>query len=244
MFCRSPALLAGEVKVAVAANFSVPMHIIATEFEKSTGHRALLAFGSTGKFYTQIHYGAPFDILLAADAKTSERLVAEGAALAGSQFTYAIGKLVLWSPNPDLVDAQGSVLSGAGFTHLAIASPRLAPYGAAAIETLKRLGLLERIQDRFVQGENISQTYQFVASGNAELGFVAMSQVYANGQLKGGSGWVVPAELHDPIRQDAVILNQGKDNPAAVALMSFLQGSKAKAIIEAYGYAIPSVAER
>lgn len=244
MFFQSPALLAGEVKVAVAANFSAPMQTIATEFENVTGHRAILTFASTGKFYTQIQHGAPFEILLAADAKTPERLVAEGAALADSRFTYAIGKLMLWSPNPDLVDAQGTVLSEAGFTHLAIASPRLAPYGAAAIETLKRLGLLERVQHRFVQGENISQTCQFVASGNAELGFVALSQVYANGQLKGGSGWVVPEELHNPIRQDAVILDQGKDNPAAVALMSFLQGSKAKAVIETYGYALPSVAER
>jgi molybdate transport system substrate-binding protein len=237
-------LLADEIQVAVAANFSAPMELIAAGFEKATSHRALLTFGSTGKFYTQIQHGAPFEMLLAADARTPERLVAEGTALADSRFTYAIGRLVLWSLDPDLVDAQGLVLAEGAFKHLAIASPSLAPYGAAAIETLTQLGLLEMVRTRFVQGENISQTYQFVASGNAELGFVAKSQVYAAGKLSKGSGWLVPAELHDPIRQHAVLLNRGKDNPAAAALMKYLQSDSARAVIEAYGYALPPAAPR
>ncbi|MBU1190146.1 MAG: molybdate ABC transporter substrate-binding protein [Gammaproteobacteria bacterium] len=244
LFGQPIRLLADDIQVAVAANFSAPMELIATEFEKATSHRALLTFGSTGKFYTQIQHGAPFEILLAADARTPEKLVAEGAALADSRFTYAIGRLVLWSLNPDLVDAQGAILAEGGFKHLAIASPRLAPYGAAAIETLTRLGLLEMVRSRFVQGENISQTYQFVASGNAELGFVAKSQVYTAGKLNKGSGWLVPAELHNPIRQDAVLLNRGKDNPAAASLMKYLTSDSARAVIEAYGYALPPVSPR
>lgn len=237
-------LCAAEVQVAVASNFSAPMHVIATEFEKATGHRALLTLGSTGKFYAQIQHGAPFEILLSADARTPEKLVTENAALADSRFTYAIGRLMLWSLNPDLVDKQGAVLAQGAFKHLAIASPKLAPYGTAAIETLTELGLLETVKARFVQGESIAQTYQFVASGNAELGFVAMSQVYAAGKLKMGSGWVVPTELHNPIRQDAVVLNRGKDNPAAASLIGYLQSDKARAVIEAYGYALPPVASR
>lgn len=227
---------AAEVSVAVAANFTAPMQRIAPLFEQDTGHKALLAFGSTGRFYAQIKNGAPFDVLLAADDETPAKLEQEGQGVTGSRYTYAIGKLVLWSKQPDLVDGQGQVLRTVKFNKLALADPKLAPYGAAAIETLTRLGLLDQLTPKFVQGENIAQAYQFVATENAQLGFVALSQVYADGRLSQGSGWIVPASLHNPIRQDALLLARGKDNPAAVALLQYLHGEKSRAIIRAYGY--------
>jgi molybdate transport system substrate-binding protein len=229
-------IFAAEVQVAVAANFTAPMQAITADFEQATGHQAKLAFGSTGKFYAQIKNGAPFDVLLAADDETPARLEKEGAAVAGSRFTYAVGRLALWSAKPGYVDGQGAVLRQGAFRHLAIANPRLAPYGAAARETLNTLGLLAALQPRFVQGENIAQTFQFVSTGNAELGFVALSQVFEGGKLKRGSAWVVPVELHVPIRQDAAILARGRNNPAAQALMKYLKTDKARAIIKAYGY--------
>jgi len=233
----SSQVFAAEVQVAVASNFTAPMQVVAADFEQDTGHKAQLSFGSTGKFYAQIKNGAPFDILLAADDETPARLEKEGWAVNGSRFTYAIGQLALWSAKPDYVDSRGDVLKLGTFKHLAIANPRLAPYGAAAVKTLNSLGLLKALQPRFVQGENIAQTFQFVSTGNAELGFVALSQVYAGGKLKNGSVWIVPASLHRPIRQDAVVLARGKDNPAALALMKYLKQDKARAIIKAYGYA-------
>lgn len=226
---------AGEVSVAVAANFTAPMQKIAPLFQADTGHKAVLAFGSTGKFYAQIKNGAPFDVLLAADDETPARLEKEGQG--SGRATYAIGQLVLWSKQPGLVDAQGAVLRSGQFDKLALADPRLAPYGAAAIETLKQLGLLETLRPRFVQGESIGQTYQFVASGNAALGFVALSQVQVDGKLREGSAWRVPVTLHTPIRQDLILLNKGQANPAAAALLQYLRGDKARAIIRAYGYA-------
>lgn len=228
---------AADVQVAVAANFTAPAQVIAAGFEKATGHRAKLAFGSTGKFYAQIRHGAPFDVLLAADDETPARLEREGAAVAGSRYTYAVGRLALWSAKPGVVDPQGAVLKQGAFRRLAIANPKLAPYGAAAVETLTRLGLLPALQPKFVQGENIAQTFQFVSTGNAELGFVALSQVYENGKLKRGSAWIVPDTLHAPIRQDAVMLVRGRDNPAARALMQYLKTDEARAIIRAHGYA-------
>jgi molybdate transport system substrate-binding protein len=233
----SPSAYAAEVQVAVAANFTGPMQRIAADFEQATGHQAKLAFGSTGKFYAQIKNGAPFDVLLAADDETPARLEREGDAVAGSRFTYSIGRLALWSAKPGYVDAQGAVLKQDTFKHLALANPKLAPYGAAAVETLNRLGLLAVLQPTFVQGENIAQTFQFVSTGNAELGFVALSQVFEGGKLKRGSAWIVPPGLHAPIRQDAAILARGKDNSAALALMKYLKEDKARAIISAYGYA-------
>lgn len=232
----SAPLRAAEVQVAVAANFTAPMQVIAADFGKATGHKAQLAFGATGKFYAQIRNGAPFDVLLAADDETPARLEKEGVAVAGSRFTYAIGQLALWSARPGYVDAKGAVLKQGTFAHLALANPRLAPYGAAAVETLGKLGLLGSVESRFVQGENIAQTYQFISTGNAELGFVALSQIVAGGKLKSGSAWIVPASLHSPIRQDAVMLAKGKDNPAAAALLAFLKSDKARAVIQAYGY--------
>ena len=229
---------AEEVQVAVAANFSAPMQVIAAAFKKDTGHKARLAFGSTGKFYAQIKNGAPFQVLLSADAETPARLEREGMTVAATRFTYAIGKLALWSAKKGMVDGSGTVLSKGGYAHLAIANPKLAPYGAAAIEVLKHLSLLEAVQPRLVQGENIAQTYQFVASGNAELGFVALSQITKDGKLIKGSAWIVPTNLHAPIRQDAVMLVNGKGNAAASALMAYLKSDKAKAVIRAYGYDI------
>ena len=227
---------AAEVSVAVAANFTAPMQKIALAFEQDTGHKALLASGATGKFYAQIKNGAPFEVLLAADDETPARLEKEGMTLAGTRFTYAIGRLVLWSRQPGLVDDKGEVLRKGGFAHIAIANPALAPYGAAASETLGRLGLLAPLKPRMVQVENIAQAYQFVATGNAELGFIALSQVMIEGKISEGSAWLVPVSLHTPIRQDAVVLSTGKDKPAALALAAYLKGEKARAIIRAYGY--------
>lgn len=229
---------AGDVQVAVAANFTVPMQKIAAQFEQDTGNKAVLAFGATGKFYAQIRNGAPFELLLAADDETPLKLEQEGLGLRGTRFTYAIGKLVLWSARDGYVDARGDVLRNGNFAHLAIANPKTAPYGAAAVETLTKLHLAERLQARLVQGENISQAQQFVATGNAELGFVALSQVWKNGKLGSGSAWIVPAGLYSPIRQDVVILKKGENNPAARALETYLKSDKAKAIIRAYGYAL------
>ena len=227
---------AGEVQVAVAANFTAPMQQIAAAFEQDTGNKAVLAFGATGKFYAQISNGAPFEILLAADDETPARLEKDKQTVPGSRFTYATGRLVLWSAKAGYVDSQGKVLQTGQFNHLAIANPKAAPYGAAAIETLTKLNLLARLQPRIVQGENISQAQQFVATGNAELGFVALSQVARDGKVTAGSGWIVPAAMHSPIRQDAVILVKGSANPAAESLMDYLKSDKAKGIIRAFGY--------
>jgi molybdate transport system substrate-binding protein len=235
LFLASPAR-AGETTVAVASNFAIPMKRIAAEFEKVTGHRAKLAFGSSGKFYAQIRNGAPFEVFLSADDETPARLESEGLAVAGSRFTYATGTLVLWSPRADVVDAKGEVLRRAAFGKLAIANPKLAPYGAAAVETLSKLKLLAALEPKFVQGENISQTHQFVASGNAELGFVAFSQVAQDGRIVAGSAWIVPSELHAPIRQDAVLLDAGERNPAAAALLDYLKLPAVKSLIRSFGY--------
>jgi molybdate transport system substrate-binding protein len=227
---------AEEVQVAVAANFTAPARLIAGDFEKDTGHKALLSFGSTGKLYAQIKNGAPFGVLLAADAGTPAKLEAEGAAVPGSRFTYAVGSLVLWSAKPDFVDDQGEVLRTGDFQHLAIANPKTAPYGAAAIEVLTSLKALGAIEPKLVQGENIAQTYQYVKSGNAELGFVALSQVISDGKIASGSAWVVPRKLYKPIRQNAVLLTPGEGNAAAQAWLAYLKGEKARAVIKAFGY--------
>lgn len=225
-----------EVQVAVAANFAGPMQRIALQFERDTGHKAILTSGATGKFLAQIKNGAPFEVFLAADGETPMRLESEGAAVAGSRFTYAIGKLVLWSATPGVIDARGAVLKTGRFAHLALANPKLAPYGTAAVQTLTALGLLAALEPTFVQAESIAQAYQFVATGNAQLGFVALSQVYEDGKLKSGSAWIVPPTLYRPIRQDAVLLEKGRDKPAAVALMHYLRTEPVRRLIEAHGY--------
>lgn len=227
---------AEEVSVAVAANFATPMQKIAVLFTQDTGHTATLSMGSTGKFYAQIKNGAPFHVLLSGDDETPLRLEKENAAAPHTRFTYAVGKLVLWSKQAGFVDAQGDVLRKGNFSHLAIADPKLAPYGAAAIETLQALGLLTKLQPRLVQGESIGQAYQFVASGNAQLGFVALSQVMSNDRITEGSAWLVPPHLYQALRQDAVILKNGKDNKAATALMAYLKTEKARAVIRSFGY--------
>ena len=229
---------ADGVQVAVAANFTVPMKEIAALFEQETGHKVQTSFGSTGKFYAQIQHGAPFDILLAADDETPARLEKEGAAVPHTRFTYAIGQLVLWSALPALVDDKGAVLKKGNFTHLSIANPKLAPYGAAAVEVLQKLDLYATLEPKLVQGENIAQTHQFVVSGAAPLGFVAMSQVFEGGKLKSGSAWIVPAAMYTPIRQDAVVLLPGKDKRAVDAFVRYLKGDKARAVIRSYGYAL------
>lgn len=235
----SSGVRADEVSVAVAANFTVPLQRIAADFEKDTGHKVLASFGSTGKFYAQIKGGAPFEVLLSADDETPAKLTAENAAVAGSQFTYAIGKLVLWSAQPGLVDSQGDILKKGGFAHLALANPKLAPYGAAGIEVMKALGSFDALQPKLVTAENITQAYQFISTGNAELGFVALSQVLKDGKIE-GSSWLVPAKLHTPIRQDAVVLDKGKVKPAAQALLQYLKSPKAIAVIQSFGYEISS----
>lgn len=227
---------AEEVQVAVAANFTAPMKVIAADFEKATGHKVVATFGATGKFYAQIQNGAPFDVFLAADDETPAKLEKENGSVVGSRFTYATGKLVLWSAKPDYVDAKGEVLKKNSFAHIALATPKLAPYGFAAEEAMKKLGVYDSLQAKFVQGESIGQTYTFVATGNAELGFVALSQVYEGGKIKSGSGWIVPANLHNPIRQDAVILSKGKDNKAAAEFTKYLQSEPVKAVIRSFGY--------
>jgi len=232
----SGAALADDVQVAVAANFTAPMKLIAADFEKDTGHKAVLTFGATGKFYAQITNGAPFEVFLAADDETPGRLEKEGAAVNGSRFTYATGKLVLWSAQAGMVDARGDVLKKGGFQKIAIAAPKLAPYGAAAVETMSKLGLQAALEPKLVVGESIGQTFSFVSTGNAELGFVALSQVYEGGKIKSGSAWIVPGNLHSPIRQDAVLLAKARDNKAAIQLMAFLKTDKAKAVIRSFGY--------
>lgn len=234
--CASSGALADEVQVAVAANFTAPIQVIAADFEKDTGHKLIAAYGATGQFYTQIKNGAPFEVFLAADDTTPEKLEKEGDTVKGSRFTYAIGTLALWSAKAGYVDDAGEVLQKNQYQHLSIANPKAAPYGLAATQVLAKLKLTEATQAKLVEGQNISQAYQFVSTGNAELGFVALSQIYKNGKVSSGSAWVVPADMHDPIKQDAVILNKGKDNPAAKALVEYLKGPKAAAVIKSYGY--------
>lgn len=228
--------LADEVQVAVAANFSAPLKAIGEQFARDTGHQLVISSGATGQLYTQIRNGAPFAVFLSADDSTPAKLESEGAAVKGSRFTYAIGTLALWSPRTGYVDSEGAVLKQNAFTHLAVANPKTAPYGLAATQVLAKLGLTEAVATKRVEGQNITQTYQFVATGNAELGFVALSQIYQDGKVKEGSAWIVPAGLYEPIRQDAVLLDKGQDQPAAEALLAYLKGPQAAAVLKAYGY--------
>ncbi|MGE8418271.1 Molybdate-binding periplasmic protein precursor [compost metagenome] len=229
---------ADEVQVAVAANFTAPIQAIAKDFEKDTGHTLVAAYGATGQFYAQIKNGAPFEVFLAADDSTPAKLENEGASVKGSRFTYATGTLALWSATPGYVDDKGEVLKKNSFKHLAIANPKAAPYGLAATQVLDKLQLTDAIKGKIVEGQSITQAFQFVSTGNAELGFVALSQIYKDGKVTEGSAWIVPANLHEPIKQDAVILNKGKDSAAAKALVEYLKGPKAAAVIKSYGYQI------
>ncbi|MBA6135016.1 molybdate ABC transporter substrate-binding protein [Pseudomonas sp. CAH-1] len=229
---------ADEVQVAVAANFTAPIQAIAKDFEHDTGHTLVAAYGATGQFYAQIKNGAPFEVFLAADDTTPKKLEEEKQIVPGSRFTYAIGTLALWSAKEGYVDAKGEVLKQNAFSHLAIANPKAAPYGLAATQVLDKLQLTAATKGKIVEGQNITQAFQFVSTGNAELGFVALSQIFKDGKVTQGSAWIVPANLHDPIRQDAVLLDKGKDNAAAKALIEYLKGPKAAALIKSYGYKI------
>lgn len=229
-------LHAAQVQVAVAANMAAPMQKIAADFARATGHEAIVVLGSTGKFYAQVRSGAPFEVLLAADDETPARLEQEGFALQGSRFTYAVGRLALWSADAATVDAQGQVLRQPPRGKLAIADPRVAPYGAAAMETLAKLGVQAAWQPNLVQGENIGQAFQFASTGNAALGFVALAQVMADGRITRGSAWIVPAQLHTPLKQDAVLLRPGQGNAAASALLAYLRSDAARATLRGYGY--------
>jgi molybdate transport system substrate-binding protein len=229
---------ADEVQVAVAANFSAAAQKIAAQFEKDTGHVVKLSVGATGKFYAQIEAGAPFDVLLAADQATPGKLVAEGKAVPATLHTYAVGKLVLWSADPALVDGNGDVLRSGQWKHLSVADARLAPYGQAARETLASLKLTQALQPRIVTAESIGQALQFVQSGNAELGFVALGQVQPpDGSKPAGSMWIVPANLYSPIRQDAVVIARTQVAKAATQFVDYLASDKAREVVKAYGYA-------
>lgn len=234
LFAASPAA-AAETRVAVAANFAEPAKAIAARFKARTGHDATLSFGSSGQFYAQIANGAPYEVFLSADRERPEKAEAEGLGVAGSRFTYAIGRLVLYSKTPGLVDGRGAVLSQGRFQKLAIADPRTAPYGVAAVETMKKRRVYQTLQPRLVQGTSITQAYQFVETGAAEVGFVAASQLIG---VKGGSRWLVPASDHTPIDQQAVLLKTGANSAAAQAFIRFLKGPEARAIIQRYGYEV------
>lgn len=227
---------AASVQVAVAANMTAPMQKIAAGFAAATGHRTVVSLGSTGKLYAQIRNGAPFEVLLAADDETPARLEHEGSAVRGTRFTYATGHLALWSAEAGAVNEQVEVLRQPPAGKLAIADPRVSPYGAAALQVLKNRGVLADWQPHLVQGESIGQAYQFTASGNARLGFVALSQVMAEGRITRGSAWIVPADLHAPLKQDAVLLERGTANPAARALLDYLRSDAARAVLRGYGY--------
>ncbi len=233
---------AGEASVAVAANFLPVLRDLARDFTREQGHRLRLSAGSTGKLYAQIRHGAPFDLFLAADAARPRRLEREGQAVAGSRFTYAIGRLVLWSPRADRFDDGLAWLREGRFRRLALANPKTAPYGRAARQFLARRGLWSRLSGRLIRGESVAQAYQFVASGNAEAGLVALALVQARDG--GGSVWPVPAGEHEPIVQQAVLLLRGADNPAARAFHAWLQGEGARRRIAAAGYALPNEGQR
>lgn len=227
---------AAEVRVAVAANFAGPLAALAAGFQSASGHSLKITAGATGKFYTQINAGAPFDVLLAADQETPQKLVEENLGVASSRFTYARGRLVLWSAAAEVVDDAGAVLNTGRFTHLAIANPKTAPYGRAAMQVLQALSLQEKLKPKLVVGESVAQAYQFVFSGNAELGFVALSQVKAPDKPSTGSYWLVPAQLHAPIAQDAVLLAGAAHKEAALALLAYLRSDSTQKLLRQWGY--------
>jgi molybdate transport system substrate-binding protein len=239
MACAGRASAAeADARVAVAANFTAAMQTIAAEFAKETGRNAQVVPGATGTLYAQIENGAPFDVFLSADEATPAKLEDEGLGVAGTRFTYSVGKLVLWSARAGYVDGAGAVLRQGRYAHLAMANPRVAPYGQAAAQALEALGLTDAVRPKIVLGENVAQAAQFVSSGAAELGFVALSQITGPGAPAGGSSWVVPDRLYTPIRQAAVLLRHGAANPAARALCTYLKTRKAREIIASFGYGV------
>lgn len=235
-FVLSGAVSAGSVQVAVASNFAGTLDLISKDFHELTGHQVIMTSGATGKFYAQIKSGAPFEVFLSADTSTPQKLEEEGLVVPASRFTYAIGRLVLWSSKPNFVDREGKLLKLGQFEHLSIANPKTAPYGAAAIEIIRRQGLEAVLAPKLVQGENIAQAHQFVVSGNAQLGFVALSQVYKDGQLTSGSAWFIPDGEYRPIRQDVALLKNGAGNPAAKAFLAYLKSPAALNVMSSFGY--------
>ena len=227
---------ADDINVAVASNFTAPMKEIASLFEHASGHKVRLSFGASGKFYAQIKHGAPFHLFFSADQQKPAQLEREELIIPGSRFTYAVGQLALWSAQEGFIKANPDRLLALQFNKLAIANPKLAPYGVAAIDVLEHLALIDRTKSRWVHGENIAQTYQFVSTGNADLGFVALSQIMKEGRLKAGSSWIIPEALYTPIKQDAVLLRSGEHSPAAQALLRFMKTEQAEAIMQSYGY--------
>lgn len=235
-FVLSGAVSAGSVQVAVASNFADTLDLISKDFHELTGHQVIMTSGATGKFYAQIKSGAPFEVFLSADASTPMKLEEEGLVVSGSRFTYAIGRLVLWSSAPHFLDSDGKALRQGRFDHLSIANPKTAPYGAAAMEIIRKQGLEATLAPKLVQGENIAQALQFVVSGNAQLGFVALSQVYKDGQLTSGSAWFIPDGEYEPIRQDVALLKNGVGNPAAKAFLAYLKSPAALSVMSSFGY--------
>jgi molybdate transport system substrate-binding protein len=229
------AALAADVQVAVAANFTEPAKEIAAAFKTASGNTAVLSFGSSGQFYAQISHGAPYEVFLSADADRPAAAERDGIGVGGTRFTYAVGRLVLYSKTPGLVDGAGAVLKSGKFAKLSIADPAAAPYGAAAVQTMTRLGVYAALKPKIVQGSSITQAYQFVDTGAAELGFVALSQVI---NVARGSRWMIPASDHAPIEQQAILLSPGRDSAAAKAFLAFLKGPQAVAIIKKYGYEV------
>jgi len=227
-----------EINIAAASNFAGPIKMIITAFEQKTGYRANLTLGASGRFYAQIHHGAPFQVFLSADTLKPAALEASG--MGHSRFTYAIGRLALWSAQDNFIQGNSAILEKGAFRKIALASPRLAPYGKAAIDVLRALGLKEILSPKFVRGENIAQTYQFVATGNADLGFVSVSQIMEKGILRAGSVWMIPQALHSSIRQDAILLKSARHNPAAIAFIDYLKSSAAQDIIRDFGYLLPT----
>ncbi len=230
---------AAEVNVAVAANFTAPMKDIAVMYEKATGDKILASYGATGAFYAQIKNGAPYQVLFAADAKTPAKIEEEGLGVKGTAKPYAFGKLVLWSVTPDFVKQDKDFILSDAVKKIAVADPKLAPYGEAAYQTMTSWRNIERAKEKFVTGDNIGKTYQFAKTANAQVGFVALSQVYKDGKFTEGSGWVIPQDLYKPIRQDSVVLNPGKDNAAVEKFMKYMATSPdVKKLIESYGYGL------
>ncbi|PCK08598.1 MAG: molybdate ABC transporter substrate-binding protein [Alteromonadaceae bacterium] len=231
---------AESIHIAAASNFTGAMKALVAEFEQASGHKVHVSFGSSGKFYAQIMHGAPFQIFFSADQAKPKALEKSGLSVSGTRFTYAIGALALWSSKPGFIDSEGRRLRNGNFNKLALANPKLAPYGIAAIEVLESLKLKQNTRSKWVQGENIAQTYQFISTGNADLGFISLAQIRQKNQSTPGSVWIIPTTLHEPIRQDAVLLKRGEKNRAAQELLKFIRSEQAQTIIKSHGYQIPS----
>ena len=233
----APVIHAADIHIGVASNFAPTLKGLLQAFERRTGHRVILSSGSSGKLYTQVKHGAPFDLFFSADAERPRRLEAEGEGVSGTRATYCLGRLVLWSQGA-LVDNEGKVLSTKAYRKLAMANPVTAPYGLAAMQVMQKTGVWDAVQDRIVVGENIAQTWQFVASGNANLGFVALSQLRAAGSDK-GSAWHVPSHLHDPIEQQVILLRNAREAKAARQLLHYLESDEARNMLRKFGYDLP-----